>query len=60
MNRGFIDRRHKQKSLISPHVSEVLAHWHVLLQGLLRRMLALIILTGHEIDWIHKRGGKPL
>jgi len=42
MNRGFIDRRHEQKSLISPHASETLAHWYVLLRGLLRHTLAVI------------------
>ena len=42
----------------SPHASEALAYWHVLLQGLLHRALAMTILVGHEIDWIYEKGGK--
>jgi len=60
MNRGFIDRRHEQKSLISPHASETLAHWHVLLRDLLRRSLAVVILAGHGFDWIYEKGRETL
>ena len=60
MNRGFTDHRHEQKSLISPHASEMLAHWHVFLRDLLRRSLTVVILAGHEIDRIYRKGRKPL
>ena len=45
-----IDRRHKKKAPISPHAAEALAHRHVLLQSLLCRALATVVLTGHEVD----------
>ena len=51
---------HKQKAPISPHASEALAHRHVLLQSLLRRALAAVVLTGHEVAWIYWKRRKPL
>ena len=55
-----IDHRHEQKTTISPHASKALAHRHVLLLGLLRRTLAVVILAGHEIDWIYRKKERPL
>ena len=46
--------------LISPHASEALVHRHVLLQSLLRCALAMILLAGHEVDWIYRKGGRLL
>ena len=43
--------------LISPHVSEALARWHVVLQNLFHYTLALAVLTGH---WIYKKGKRML
>ena len=45
---------------ISPHASEALIHQHVLLQNLLRRALATVLLAGHEVDRIYRKGGRPL
>ena len=45
---------------ISPHASEALIHWHILLRDLLHRTLAAVVLAGHEVDWIYKKGGRPL
>ena len=45
---------------ISPHALEALVHWHILLWDLLCRTLAAVILTNHEIDWIYRKGGRPL
>ena len=45
---------------ILPHESEVLVHRHILLQDLLRRTLAAVVLAGHEVDRIYKKGGRPL
>ena len=55
-----MDCRHKQKMSISSHASEALDHRHVLLQGLPHRTLATVILVGHGIDWIYKKGRKLL
>ena len=55
-----MDYCHKQKMSISPHASEALAHRHVLLQGLPHRTLAVVILAGHGIDWIYRKGRKLL
>ena len=40
---------------ISPHASKALIHRHVLLQNLLRRTFASVVLAGH---WIYKKGKK--
>ena len=45
---------------ISPHTSEALIHRHVLLRNLLCYALAMVLLTGHEVDRIYRKGGKPL
>ena len=60
MNRGFTDRRHEQKSLISPHASETLAHWHIPLRDLLLRSLAAVVFASHGFDWIYKKGKELL
>ena len=41
---------------MSPHTSKVLVHWHVLLQNLLHYTFASVVLAGHEVDWIYKKG----
>ena len=43
---------------MSPHTSKVLVHWHVLLQNLLHYTFASVVLAGHEVDWIYKKGKK--
>jgi len=43
---------------MSPHASEALIHRHVLLRHLLRHALAAVLLAGHEVDWIYKKGKK--
>ena len=53
-------RHHKQKMSISPHASKALIHRHVLLRNLLRHALAAVLLTGHEVDRIYRKGGRPL
>ena len=45
---------------ISAHASETLIHRHILLQDLLHRMLVMVVLAGHEVDRIYKKGGRPL
>ena len=45
---------------ISPHASEALVHRHILLLDLLRRTLSAVVLAGHEVDRIYKKGGRPL
>jgi hypothetical protein len=45
---------------ISPHVLEALVHRHILLWNLLRHTLAMVVLIGHEVDRIYKKGGRPL
>ena len=45
---------------ISPDASKALIHRHVLLQNLRRRALAAILLVGHEVDRIYRKGGRPL
>ena len=45
---------------ISPHASEALVHRHILLRNILRHTLAAVVLAGHEIDWIYRKGGRPL
>ena len=37
-------------------MTEVLAHWHVLLQNLLRYMFASVVLIRHRVDWIYEKG----
>ena len=44
--------------MISPHTMEELAHQQVLLQNLLRRAHALVILASHKVDWVYKKGKK--
>ena len=44
---------------ISPHASEALIHWHVLLQNL-RHTLVVVLLASHEVDRIYRKGGRPL
>ena len=46
--------------LISPHASEALVHRHVLLWDLLRCVLAAVLLAGHEVDRIYRKGERPL
>ena len=46
--------------LISPHASEALVHWHVLLRNLLRRALAAVLLAGHEVYRIYRKKERPL
>jgi len=60
VNRRFAYHRHEQKSSISPHTSEALTHWHVLLRDLPCRSLAMVILTGHGFDWIYEKGRELL
>ena len=45
---------------ISPHALEALVHRHVLLQNLLRHVLAAVLLVGHEVDQIYRKGGRLL
>ena len=45
---------------ILPHASEALAHRHVLLQDLLRHMVAAVLLAGHEVDQIYRKRERPL
>ena len=45
---------------ILPHASEALVHRHILLQDLLCRMIVIVVLVGHEVDWIYKKGGRSL
>ena len=45
---------------ILPHASKALAHRHVLLRDFLRRKLAAVIFASHEINWIYRKGGRPL
>ena len=45
---------------ISPDASKALIHRHVLLQNLLRHTLATVLLAGHEVYRIYRKGGKPL
>ena len=40
---------------IPPHASEALIHQHILLQDLLHRTLAAVVLVGHEVDWFYKK-----
>ena len=46
--------------LISPHASEALIHWHVLLGNLLRHALAATLLASHEVDRIYRKRGRLL
>ena len=46
--------------LISPHVSEALVHHYVLLRDFLRHVLAMVLLTGHEVDRIYRKRERPL
>ena len=39
---------------------EALVHWHILLRDVLRHMLTAVVLAGHEIDWIYRKGGRAL
>ena len=50
---------HEQKISISPHTAKVLAHRQVLLQNLLHRTLAPVVLASHRV-WVGstKRGKK--
>ena len=45
---------------ISPHTPEALIHQHVLIQNLLHRTLATVLLTGHEVDRIYRKRERPL
>ena len=45
---------------ISPHASEALVHRHILLLDLLRRTLSAVVLAGHEVDRIYRKGGRLL
>ena len=45
---------------ILPLASEALVHRHVLLWNLLRHVLATVLLAGHEVDQIYKKGGRTL
>ena len=46
--------------LISPHALEVLVHRHILFQDLLCRVLVAVLLAGHEVDQIYRKGGRLL
>ena len=45
---------------VLPQASEALVHRHILLLDLLRRTLSAVVLAGHEVDRIYKKGGRPL
>ena len=55
-----IVRHYEQRMSILPHALEALVHRHVLLWDLLRCVLATVLLAGHEVDRIYKKGGRPL
>ena len=45
---------------VLPHASEALVHRHVLLRDLLRRALAMVLFTSHEVDLIYRKRERPL
>ena len=52
--------RHEQKMSISPHASEALVQQHALFWDLLRRVFAVVLLAGHEVDRIYRKRERPL
>ena len=39
-------------------MSKALVHRHILLQNHLHYTFAAVVLAGHEVDWIYKKGKK--